>query len=429
MSRAADGSIALCRTDGVGFDLKRRSAWVSGRLRVGLVGTGWMGKVHSMSFRTAQLAFGREQLEPSLEIVASSDRARAERVARQWGYRRATDNWRRVVEDPEVDVVDVCTANNSHFEIAMAAIAAGKHVYCEKPLATNADHARQMADAARKKGLTTLVGFNYIQNPVHALAFSTLRNGDIGEVKHARVFFKSDYMADPDMPHSWRNEIGRAGAGVIGDVGSHCLSYYFHLIGVKIDEVFCNLETVVHDRPIGNADGAIRYDARNRDARRVPNTTDDIGTAVFKFAGGAGLIEANRVSPGAHFDIGYEIIGTRGMLRYSYDNINDLYVYRGKGPEEFRGFKRIASGPGNPLYAALLPAAGLALGYNDFKALEARELIVAIAENRPAHPDFDFGYQIQRVVDACQRSHDQRRWVQVSEVDPPLTPAASPIAT
>jgi predicted dehydrogenase len=429
MSRAADGSIAFHRTDGGEFDLKQRSAWVSGRLRVGLVGTGWMGKVHSMSFRTAQLAFGPEPLEPSLEIVASSTWARAERVAREWGYRRATDDWRRVVEDPEVDVVDVCTANDSHFDIAMAAIAAGKHVYCEKPLATNADHARQMADAARKKGLITLVGFNYIQNPVHALALSTLRNGDIGEVKHARVFFKSDYMADPDMPHSWRNEIGRAGAGVIGDVGSHCLSYYFHLIGEKIDEVFCNLETVVHDRPLGNADGAIRYDARNRDARRVPNTTDDIGTAVFKFAGGAGLIEANRVSPGAHFDIGYEIIGTRGMLRYSYDNINDLYIYRGEGAEEFRGFKRIASGPSNPLYAALLPAAGLALGYNDFKALEARELIVAIAENRPAHPDFDFGYQVQRVVEACQRSHDQRRWVWVSDVDTSLAPAASPIAT
>lgn len=402
---------------------------MSGRMRVGLVGTGWMGKVHSMSFRTAQLAFGPEPLEPSLEIVASSNRARAERVAREWGYRRATDDWRRVVEDPEVDVVDVCTANDSHYEIAMAAIAAGKHVYCEKPLATNADHARQMADAARKKGLITLVGFNYIQNPVHALALSTLRNGDIGEVKHARIFFKSDYMADPDMPHSWRNEIGRAGAGVIGDVGSHCLSYYFHLIGTKINEVFCNLETVVHDRPIGNADGAIRYDARNRHARRVPNTTDDIGTAVFKFAGGAGLIEANRVSPGAHFDIGYEIVGTRGMLRYSYDNINDLCIYRGEGAEEFRGFKRIASGPGNPLYAALLPAAGLALGYNDFKALEARELIVAVAENRPAHPDFDFGYQVQRVVEACQRSHDQRRWVRVSDVDPLLAPAASPIAT
>jgi predicted dehydrogenase len=402
---------------------------VNGRLRVGLVGTGWMGKVHSMSFRTAHLAFGPEPLEPSLEIVASSDRVRAERVAREWGYRRATDDWRRVVEDAQVDVVDVCTANDSHFEIAMAAIAAGKHVYCEKPLATRADHARQMADAARKKGLITLVGFNYIQNPVHALAVSTLRNGDVGEVKHARVFFKSDYMADPDMPHSWRNEKDRAGGGVIGDVGSHCLSYYFHLVGATIDEVFCNLETVVHDRPIGSADGAIRYDAREHDARRVPNTTDDIGTAVFKFPGGAGLLEASRVSPGAHFDIGYEIIGTRGMLRYSYDNINDLYLYRGEGPENFRGFKRIAAGPGNPMYAAMLPAAGLALGYNDFKAIEARELITAIAENRPAHPDFNFGYQVQRVVEACQRSHDQRRWVRLRDIDPPTTPSAAPFAT
>lgn len=412
---------------GSGFDPKRRSGALSGQLRIGLVGTGWMGKVHSMSFTTAGLAFGPEPLEPSLEIVASSDRVRAERVARDWGYRRATDDWRRVVEDSQVDVVDICTANDSHFEIAMAAIAAGKHVYCEKPLATNADHARQMADAARKKGLVTLVGFNYIQNPVHALALSALRNGDIGEVRHARLFFKSDYMADPDMPHSWRNERSRAGAGVIGDVGSHCLSYYFHLVGAKIDEVFCNLETVVRDRPVGSADGAIRYDARSHDARRIPNTTDDIGTVVFKFSGGAGLIETSRVSPGAHFDIGYEIVGTRGMLRYSYDDINDLSIYRGQGREEFRGFKRIASGPGNPLYAGLLPAAGLALGYNDFKAIEARELIAAIAEKRPAHPDFDFGWRVQQVVEACQRSHDQRRWVRVGE--PPTTASVAPVAS
>ena len=138
---------------------------------------------------------------------------------------------------------------------------------------------------------------------------------------------------------------------------------------------------------------------------------------MFKFAGGAGLIEASRVSPGAHFDIGYEIIGTSGMLRYSYDNINDLYIYHGEGADGFRGFKRVAAGPSNPLYAALLPAAGLALGYNDFKAIEARELISAIAENRPAHPDFDFGYQVQRAVEACQRSHDERRWVRVSDID------------
>jgi predicted dehydrogenase len=388
---------------------------VSRPLRIGLVGTGWMGKVHSMSFKTARLAFGAEPAEPILEIVASSDRSRAERVARDWGYQRATDDWRRIVEDAHIDVVDVCTANDSHFAIAMAAIAAGKHVYCEKPIATTAEQARQMAEAARRQGVITLVGFNYIQNPVHSLAVSLLRSGEIGDVKHVRVFFKSDYMADPDMPHSWRNEKERAGAGVIGDVGSHCLSYFMHLIPKEIDEVFCNLEIVVPDRPVGAANGAIRYDARSADTRRIPNTTDDIGTVIFKFAGGAGLIETSRVSPGAHFDIGYEIIATRGMLRYSYDHINDLYVYRSDGPEAFRGFTRVAMGPGDPRYAALLPAAGLALGYNDFKAIEVRELIVAIGEDRRAHPDFEFGYGVQRVVAACLRSHEEKRWVRVGD--------------
>jgi predicted dehydrogenase len=202
-----------------------------------------------------------------------------------------------------------------------------------------------MAEAARKNGLITLVGFNYIQNPVHALAVSALRKGQIGEVKHARVYFKSDYMADPDMPHSWRNEKSRAGAGVIGDVGSHCLSYYFHLIGKQIDEVFCNLETVVHDRPIGSTDGAIRYDARSSAARRIPNTADDIGTAVFKFAGGAGLIEASRVSPGAHFDIGYEIIGTSGMLRIRTTTSTTSTSITGKPPTGFAASNAWPPGP------------------------------------------------------------------------------------
>jgi predicted dehydrogenase len=395
------------------------------QLRIGLVGTGWMGKVHSMSFRTAQVAFGLEPAEPILETIASSNLARAEHLAREWGYRRATDDWRRIVEDPMIDVVDVCTANDTHFEIAMAAIDAGKHVYCEKPLATNEEHARQMAEAARRKGVITLVGFNYIQNPVHSLALKVIGDGGIGEVKHVRVFFKSDYMADPNMPHSWRNEKERAGAGVIGDVGSHCLSYFMHLIPKEIEQVFCNLEIVIRDRPAGSADGAIRYDARSTDARRVPNTTDDIGTVVFKFADGAGLIETSRVSPGAHFDIGYEIIGAHGMLRYSYDHINDLFISRDSGPAEFRGFARVAMGPSEPRYAALLPAAGLALGYNDYKAIEAREMIVAIGENRPAHPDFDFAHKVQRVVEACLRSHEQRRWVRVGEIGSQIGPVGN----
>ena len=234
-------------------------------------------------------------------------------------------------------------------------------------------------------------------------------------MRHARVYFKSDYMADPAVPHSWRNEKARAGAGVIGDVGSHCLSYFMHLIPTAIEKVFCNLEVVVAERPRGSADGAIRYDARSADPQRVPNTTDDLATVVFKFAGGAGLIEASRVSPGAHFDIGYEIIGTQGMLRYNYDHINDLFLYRGTQPAELRGFTRIAMGPGDPRYAALLPAAGLALGYNDYKAIEARELLAAIGEGRPAHPDFDFGWRVQEVIEACQRSHEAGSWVRVGE--------------
>lgn len=386
-------------------------------LRIGLVGAGWMGKVHAMSYRTARQAFGPEPAVPVLKTIVDVDEGLARRGAVECGFERASTDWRDIVDDPQIDIVDICTPNDMHFDVAMAAIAAGKHVYCEKPLANTVDLARQMTEAAEKAGIITLVGFNYIQNPVHGLARAAFARGEIGDPRYMRIFFNCDFMSDPSLPHTWRNDIKRAGSGMIGDVGAHCLSYFYYLLDREVEEVMCTMETVIHDRPAPLAASGFKLGAGGDPSRRIPNTTDDIATVLFRFAGGGlGHFECSRVSTGLRFDIGYDLIGTTGSLRYSYERINDIQIYRETGPVEERGFKRIQMGPSDPRYAAMQPVSGLGLGYNDYKAIEVREMLVAVAEGRKAYPDFAFGYRVQNVVEACMQSHRERAWVRVTPV-------------
>ena len=383
-------------------------------LRIGIVGGGWMGKVHAMSYRTARSAFGPAPAVPVVAAMADVTLELAERAARECGVDRAVDDWRSIIDDKSIDIVDVCTPNDMHFDMAMAAIEAGKHVYCEKPLANTVDLARQMADAAERRGVVTMVGFNYIQNPVHALGRAAIARGDIGDINYVKIFFNSDFMSDRSLQHTWRNDIERAGSGVIGDIGAHCLSYYYHLVNVEIEEVLCDLRVVIPDHAAPLAAGGFRMGAQGDASRRIPNTTDDIATVMFRFRGGGmGHLETSRVSTGIRFDIGYDIVGTRGTLRYNYERINDLELYRETGPLENRGFTRMQMGPTDPRYAALLPVPALGLGYNDYKAMEVRELVEAVAEGRPAYPDFRFGHRVQQVVDACQRSHHAHAWMKV----------------
>lgn len=388
-------------------------------LRIGVVGAGWMGKVHAMAYRMARQAFGPEPAVPVLDTIADLDAGLAEAGASECGFRHSTTDWREVVDDPAIDIVDICTPNDMHVDVALAALAAGKHVYCEKPLANSVEDARRMTEAAERAGVATLVGFNYIQNPVHGLARAAIERGEIGEPRYMRLFFNGDFMADPRLRHSWRNDKARAGSGVIGDVGAHCLSYFFYLLDREVEEVMTSLATAIPDHPAPLAAGGFKLGAAGDPSRRIANTTDDMATTLFRFAGGGmGHFECSRVATGIRFEIGYDLIGANGSLRYDYSRINDIELYREEGPVEQRGFKRIQMGPSDPRYAAMQPVAGLGLGYNDYKAIEAREMLMAVAEGRPAFPDFAFGYRVQRVVEACIRSSTERRWVAVAEIDP-----------
>ena len=388
-------------------------------LKIGLVGAGWMGKTHATSYRTASLAFGGKPAVAVLEVVADLSEEIAARAAADLGFRRHARDWREVIEDPNVDIVDITTPNDLHHEVAMAAIAAGKHVYCEKPLTNDAATSFEMAEAAEQAGVVTMVGFNYIKNPVQTLARRLISEGEIGAVNHYRGFFNSDFLGRRDVPFSWRNDKARAGSGVIGDIGAHCFAYFRHLVAQPIEAVLCDLRIVIPERPAPvERTGGFSLDAGGGGATARVDT-DDVATVMFRFASGAiGHLEMSRVALGRRMEVGYDVTGTEGALHYKYDRINELQVYREEGAQETKGFRRIEMGPTDPRYAAFFPVPGLGLGYNDYKVMEVQDLLEAVAAGRPAYPDFRWGAEVQRLIDACIRSDAEGRWVEVGEPEP-----------
>jgi predicted dehydrogenase len=383
------------------------------QVRIGLIGAGWMGKAHAVAYRNVPMVFGPEPAVPVLEMVADVNPAWAEAAAHNLGFARWSADWREVVADPRVDVVDITAPNHVHRDIALAALAAGKPVYCEKPLANTAAETNEMAAAAA--GVATLVGFNYLKNPAHPYARELIRAGELGEITLFRGTFDQDLQTDPDFPFTWRHERAIAGSGALGDMGSHTLAFAQYLIG-DVTEVCGMCETFIRARPLaGSGSGQTARAAAGAPTRAVEN--DDVAQFLMRFASGAiGTIGTSRIGTGRKMGLGYEIQGTKGALFFTQERMNELQLYRHGDPAAERGYKTIYLAPEHPGYGAFHPIPGNSLGYNDQKILEARELICAIAEGRAAEPDFAFGHRITRTIDAVLRSIEERRWVGVDEV-------------
>ena len=385
-------------------------------LRVGLIGTGYMGRSHAAAFVGAPAVFGQAPARPALEMVADVSEDLASHAAAELGFRRWTADWHELVADPDVDVVAITTPNNLHRDMAVAATAAGKHVYCEKPLAMDAAEAREMTETAEAAGVTTLVGFNYLKNPLQRYARDLIAGGELGEIIHYRGRFDQDYMGDPRFPHTWRCDKSIAGSGIVGDGASHAIAMVHFLVG-DITEVCGRTRIVYGERPLLAAGLGLRGSAA-ADAERKKVETEDTAQFLFTLANGAsGSIEVSRVATGRKWALEYEIHGTEGALQFFGEQRNELRLYRAGDPETERGFKSILTGPSHPPFDRFQPVAGAGLGYADLKLIEVRELIEAIAEDRPAVPDFRFGWKVSRVADAVLRSAAERRWVGVDEID------------
>ena len=385
-------------------------------IRIGLIGAGGMGKAHATAFKNVPLVFGNGPGRPVLEIVADIDAKTVEKWAREFAFTRWTTNWREVVEDPRVEVVDITTPNALHAEMAIAAAQAGKHIYCEKPLATTSADAARIVAAVETSGVISIVGFNYLKNPAQAFAKQLIESGELGEITLFRGTFDQDFLANPDIPFSWRLDRALAGTGALGDLGSHTIAFAHFLVG-DIVEV-CGLSTTnIKERTVPSGGSGYAATAqRGGDRRAVEN--EDIMELLIRFDNGAiGTIGTSRIGMGRKLGLSYEIQGTKGSLFYTQERMNEIKLYRGTDPDREKGYKTVYIGPEHPGYKAFFGLAGIGLGYNDQKTIEAHDLITAIALDRPAEPDVRFAYRVNKVIDAADLSCQEHRWVQVREFD------------
>jgi predicted dehydrogenase len=372
------------------------------KIGIGLVGSGFMGRSHAHAFRAAPGVFDLP-LQPVFEMLADVNADVAAKAAAALGFGRSTGDWKVLVADPAVDLVDITTPNNLHLPIALAAIEAGKPVYCEKPLAPNAADAKRMVDAAERKGIKTAVGFNYLKNPMVALAREIVESGEIGEVVSFRGIHAEDYMTDPKAPWTWRLD-KTGGHGVVADLGSHIISIARAIVG-PIESLVGQIETVTRARPL----------AGSSEMRSVE--VDDEARALVRFANGAtGSIEASWVKAGRKMMLAFEITGSKGTVAVDHERFNELRLYTVGDAKGREGFKTILAGPEHQFYKEFCPAPGHQLGFNDIKTIEVMALIKSLAGGPKFMPDFREAWEIQRVVDAIVVSANERRWIEVTEV-------------
>jgi predicted dehydrogenase len=369
---------------------------------VGIIGTGFMGKAHAIAYRAVSGIF-TQRLRPVLQVVADIDAAAAERAFIQFDFRRWTTDWKGLVADPEIEIVSITTPSIVHREMALAAIAAGKHVHCEKPIAPSAAAAKEMMEAAEAAGVVTQVGYNYIKNPLLALARDMVAAGELGEIISFRGIHAEDYMLDPEIPYTWRVD-PRGGPGAVADLGSHIVGLARFLLG-PIEEVHADLETVVKSRPV-------RPGASER--RKVE--VDDIARLVVRFGRGCrGTIEANWIATGRKMQLAFEVSGTKGSVAFSQERLNELLYFRAAGDPRFRGYIRIEAGPQHHPYGLFCPAPGHQLGFNDLKTIEVAEFLDGIADGRIRGPDFREAWEIQKVIDTAVSSSRERCWLPVPQ--------------
>ncbi len=366
-----------------------------------------MGKTHAIALRSVAAVF-TDVPAPVCECLVDTERSRAEVIAASWGFNRASDDWLSACTAPEIDVVDICTPNYLHKEMALAAIGAGKHVYCEKPLGLTGIEAGEIFLAARNAGVKTAIGFNYICNPMLQLARSIIESGELGVPVNFRGSYQEDYLSDPQTPFSWRCARSTGGSGALADLGTHLINMAHFLVG-PLDRVYGNLTTVYEQRP--EQGGAMR---------NVEN--EDIAQVLVQFASGIpGTFEISRIATGKKCGLAFHLTASKGSLVFDQERMNELRVYRTPDISGQAGYRTILAGPEHADYANFCPAPGHGLGINDLKVIEIRNVLAGIANDRDIYPDFEEGWRVQAVIDAIEASDRNQSWVS------PATKPTSPI--
>ncbi|MGW0947388.1 Gfo/Idh/MocA family protein [Streptomyces sp. NPDC002623] len=377
-------------------------------LRVGMVGYAFMGAAHSQGWRTAGRVFDLPR-RPVLAVICGRDASAVRAAADRHGWAATETDWRAMIARDDVDLVDICTPGDSHAEIAVAALAAGKHVLCEKPLANTVEEAETMARAAEtayERGQLAMVGFNYRRVPATALARRMVAEGRLGTLRHVRVTYLQDWLVDPEFPLTWRLRRELAGSGALGDLGAHIVDLAQHLAGERLAGVSALTETFVRQRPLpgGPTSG---LSATSADGVGTV-TVDDAALFTGRFTSGAlASFEATRFATGRKNALRLELNGERGSLAFDLERLNELWFHDATEPGTHAGFRRIlVTEPDHPYLDAWWPP-GHGLGYEHTFVHQARDLVHAVAEGHRPEPSFADGLQVQRVLAAVEESAEK----------------------
>jgi predicted dehydrogenase len=375
-----------------------------------MIGYAFMGAAHSQAWRTAPRFFDLP-LEPDMAVLCGRTPDATTAAAQRLGWRATETDWKALIRRDDVELVDICTPGDTHAEIAISALDAGKHVLCEKPLANTVDEARAMVEAAERaqaKGVRSMVGFNYRRVPAVSLARRLVEQGRIGQVRHVRAQYLQDWIVDPEFPLVWRLQAERAGSGALGDVGAHIVDMAQFVTGDRLANVTALTETFITERPLPGASSGL---TASGSSERGPVTVDDAALFIGRFAGGAvASFEATRFATGRKNAIRLEINGSTGSLAFDFESMNELSFYDGTEDPETAGFRRIlVTEPTHPYAGAWWPPGHL-LGYEHSFTHEVVDLLRDIAAGADPTPSFADGLQVQLVLDSVVRSAQSGSW-------------------
>ncbi len=365
---------------------------------VGLIGTGFMGKSHALAWNSVKPVFG-DVPDIKLAHLAEVSPALADAKAAEFGFAKATADWRDLIADPEIDVISITTPNKFHAEMAIAALEAGKHVWCEKPMAATLAAAETMFEAAAKSGRVAVLGYNYIQNPVIRHIRKLLDEELIGAVNHVRIEMDEDFLADPHAPFQQRHEASN-GFGALDDFGVHPLSLIRTLFG-GVAKVMCDMAKPYETRKTPEGDRAVEV--------------FDLATILLRLENGAsGFIAVSRTAWGRKGRIAIQIFGSKGSILYDQEKMNEFQLYVTSDRPTEQGFRTVLTAPHHRPYERFVPTAGHSLGFNDLKTIECRQLIGRMLGEEAVAIGFDEGIWIERTVAAAARSFSEGRWVDVA---------------
>ena len=386
---------------------------------VGLISVGWMGKLHTRAYQAMPSVYPELGLRPRLVHAADTAPDRAEYARDVLGYGKTSTDYRDVLTDPDVDVVSICAPTGLHREIGIAAAAAGKPFWIEKPVGRDANDAADVAAAAGKAGVVTSIGYNYRHAPAVERVRELVANGDLGRITNVRAVFFSGYASEPKGALSWRFVRELAGAGALGDLLSHVVDLVQYVVG-PISEVNALTNTVYKERPILPM-GTGTHFAVIEDGEMGTVENDDYAATLVRFAphsraaGAVGTLEASRIIVGPQCGLGFEIYGTNGSAAWNFEQLNELRVCIGRGGPH-SGYTTVLGNAHLGDYAHFQPGPGNSMGYDDLKVIEAKKFLVAVTGGERCNSTVDDAHHVAKVIAAAAASAESGTWHRVPTV-------------